>query len=77
MSFLRGSRSTARATTPAPRGDGGSHEGHGNISGQVPQWDGKPQSLEAFEEEIELWMAGAEDRVLPLMGPRIARAHEP
>ena len=76
MSFLRGGRNTARSTTPAPRAGQASDTGGGKIDGQVPHWDGKPQSLEAFEEEVELWMAGAEDRVLPLMGPRIARAHE-
>ena len=41
----------------------------------VPIWDGKASSLEAFAEEIELWSAGVEDRQLPLLGRRVARAH--
>ncbi len=38
-------------------------------------WDGRAQTLEAFEEEIELFCASCEDRQLVLLGPSIARAH--
>ncbi len=41
----------------------------------MPQWDGRATSLENFEEEIELYAAGCEDRQLALLGPRIAQAH--
>ena len=76
---LRGSGragGTARAQTPAPAG-GGAFGGQGgtDIDKNVPQWDGRASSLESFEEELELYAAGCEDRQLTLLGPRIARAH--
>ena len=79
MSFLRGARATGggRSGTPAPANDdrrrGGCDESeHKNI----PAWDGRVSTLKTFAEDVELWCAGAVDRMLPLMSPREARAHE-
>ena len=79
MSFLRGARSTGggRSGTPGPTA-GGRVAGGGDesINKNIPTWDGRASTLETFAEDVELWCAGAEERMLPLMGPRIARAHE-
>ena len=76
--FLRGSgrspgNASQRDPTPGPRTGGG---GAGvDIDRNIPVWDGRPHTLEHFAEEVELFVAGVGDRQLPLLGPRIARAH--
>ncbi len=67
-----GSASSARAGTPAPTAALG---GGTDIDRNVPVWDGRAQTLEQFEEDIELFCASCEDRQLTLLGPWIARAH--
>ena len=75
--FLRGSSraggsaASGRAGTPAPD----TYRGGTDIDRNVPVWDGRAQTLEAFEEEIEFVCASCEDRQLVLLGPGIARAH--
>ena len=75
---LRGSGTSysGRAGTLAPEGGRGSSGGNDHIANEnIPDWDGRPFTLEDFEEEVSLWTAGVDDKMLPLLGPRIARAH--
>ncbi len=79
MSFLRGARATGggRSGTPAPANeDRRRRGGDESVYKNIPTWDGCAPTLETFAEDVALWCAGAEERMLPLMSPRIARAHE-
>eukprot|EP00969_Alexandrium_andersonii_P277950 12286402-Alexandrium_andersonii.AAC.1 len=40
----------------------------------VPRWNGKPETLDTFEEKVQFWMLGTKEDDRPLLGPRLLAA---